>query len=89
MTHVYLLHFEPRFRHAGHYLGVTNRDDVTARVAEHVRGEGAVLTRYARRAGCELTLVRVWSNVPRKTEMRLKGRGLAPLCPICKLGGQR
>ena len=84
MAVVYLLHFDPPYKHAGHYIGVTNRgDDYLDRVAEHQRGEGAVLTRYARRAGCKITLARVWLDVPRRHEMRLKGRSARPLCPIC------
>ena len=84
MTTVYLLHFDPPFKHARHYIGVTNRDDVQARVAEHQRGEGAVLCRHARRAGCEIKLARTWPNVERRYELKLKGRSARPLCPICK-----
>lgn len=83
MTHIYLLHFDPPYRHAGHYLGVTNRDDVTARVAEHVAGHGANLCRVARRAGSRILLARTWRDVPRRHENRLKGRSLRPLCPLC------
>jgi predicted GIY-YIG superfamily endonuclease len=82
---LYLIHIEPRYKHAGHYLGVTRRDRPPAiRLEEHRSGAGAILTRYAKNAGCELILARTWHNVPFQMEKRLKGRGLAPLCPICR-----
>jgi predicted GIY-YIG superfamily endonuclease len=82
---IYLLHFEPRFKHAGHYLGVTrNGRDVAARFKEHLEGKGAVLTRYAKKAGCEISLARVWFNQEFASERRMKGRSLAPLCPMCR-----
>lgn len=36
MKGVYLLHFEPRYKHAGHYLGYA--EDIERRVDEHRRG---------------------------------------------------
>ena len=84
MTTVYLLHFDPPYKHAGHYVGVTHRDDVMDRVGEHQRGEGARLCRVARREGSLILLARTWENVERKFEMKIKGRGLKPLCPICQ-----
>ena len=82
---VYPLHFEPRFKHASHYIGVT-RSDLASRWLAHMRGQGAVLTRYARKAGCRLILARVWKrNVPASFEQRLKAMGGASrLCPVCK-----
>lgn len=84
MSHVYLLHFDPPYKHAGHYMGVTNREDVNDRVGEHQRGEGAKLCRIALKAGSTITLARVWLDVPRKSELKWKGRSLKPLCPICR-----
>ena len=83
MPHVYLLHIEPSYRHARHYVGYTARGQVGDRLQEHQDGQGAVLTRHAVRAGCKLVLARVWKDAPRKFELRIKGRGLKPLCPIC------
>jgi hypothetical protein len=84
MSHVYLLHFDPPFKHAQHYVGYTGRDEVASRVFEHQTGQGAVLTRHAVRAGCTVVLARTWPDVPRKFELKIKGRSLKPLCPICK-----
>lgn len=91
MTGVYLLHFVPRFKHAGHYLGWA--DDIGERLKEHRAGRGARLTKAASKAGCLLRLVRVWDGENREFERSLKGRGktgkahtgtLARLCPECK-----
>jgi predicted GIY-YIG superfamily endonuclease len=82
---VYLLHIDPPFKHARHYLGVTRKGrPVGDRLTEHNEGRGAVLTRMARQAGSTLTLARVWTNADSGLENKLKGRGLAPLCPICQ-----
>lgn len=89
MKGVYLLHFEPRYRHAGHYLGYA--DNVARRVHEHRTGQSGVkLTEAAAQAGCTMMLVRVWKNRGRKFERSLKGLrnnkrtgSLARLCPAC------
>lgn len=65
---VYLIHIEPRYRHAGHYVGYT-RTDVYARFDDHRRGRGAV--------------ARLWWGVPRKFELALKKTSQVELCPIC------
>lgn len=84
-VNVYLLHFSRPFGHASHYIGVTTRDDIETRVAEHQAGRGARLCAEAARAGILLVLARTWLNVPRLTETRLKNRGGARrLCPICR-----
>ena len=83
MSNVYLLHFSPRYRHAGHYAGYTTRDDVAERVEEHLAGRGAVLVRAAVAAGCSVTIARVWHDVPRRFELKIKGRGQAEYCPLC------
>lgn len=83
MSIVYLLHIEPAFKHAAHYAGVTNRDDLWQRLEEHRSGAGALMLRHAVRAGSQLMLARVWYNVPRKFELRIKGRSLRNLCPCC------
>jgi hypothetical protein len=82
---VYLLHIEPPYKHAGHYIGVTRKGrEIATRWIEHMDKHGSVLTRHARRAGCQLILSRIWLNAEFAMEKRLKGRGVAPLCPICR-----
>jgi predicted GIY-YIG superfamily endonuclease len=85
---IYLLHFEPRYKHAGHYLGFS--DDIPSRVRDHRDGKSGVrMCAAAAAAGCQMFLVRTWAG-GRKDERRLKGgrnngrRGsLARLCPAC------
>jgi len=93
---VYLLHFTPRFKHAGHYVGYA--DDISERVYKHEFGQSrAKLIEAAEAAGVQFTLARVWENEDRNFERKLKGRklledgtkthhtgSLARLCPICK-----
>lgn len=89
---VYLLHFEPRFKHAGHYLGYA--DDIGARVYQHEYGQSqAHLVTAAVAAGVSLHVARVWPGADRNAERRLKGGrqakrtgSLARLCPKCNPG---
>ena len=82
MTGVYLLHIEPGYKHAHHYLGFA--EDIEPRINAHLHGHGARLTQVAVDAGCSLVLVRVWPGATRRDERRLKNQKHAPaLCPIC------
>jgi len=88
MKGVYLLHFEPKYRHAGHYLGYA--DDITRRVEEHRKGKSRVpLTEAASLAGVTMMLVKTWKNKGRFFERKLKGKSscrsgsLARICPAC------
>lgn len=82
MRGCYLIHFEPPYKHARHYLGFA--EDVLRRVDEHRAGQGARLTQVAAQAGCKLVLARVWPNGDRQLERKLKRRKEAPcLCPVC------
>jgi predicted GIY-YIG superfamily endonuclease len=88
---VYLLHFDPRYKHAGHYLGYA--DDIGRRVQEHQSNQsGCKLTSAAVQAGVKLVVARVWLGGDRNLERKLKGGpepekrtgSLSRLCPICK-----
>lgn len=82
MMAVYLIHFDPPYKHAKHYLGFA--EDVLPRVWAHQTGHGARLTQVAVDHGCNLVLARVWEDGDRKLERKLKRRKNAPkLCPIC------
>lgn len=85
---LYLLHFEPRYKHAGHYLGVA--DDIARRVREHAGAgsKASPLIRAALGAGSRVTLVRVWLAGDRTLERRLKRQGgLSRHCPTCRRRG--
>jgi hypothetical protein len=85
---LYLLHFEPRYRHAGHYLGFA--ESVERRVAEHLSSgsKSSPLVRAALAAGAAVTVARVWPDGDRTLERRLKrAHGLSRFCPTCRATG--
>lgn len=82
---VYLIHFHSRYRHAGHYVGWTEEDNLDARIEEHRRGNGARLMAVVREAGIDWEVARVWPGYTRKDERRIKNSGHIPrYCPICR-----
>jgi len=84
---LYLLHFDPRYRHAGHYLGYT--EDVPKRFGMHLKGRGSPLVAAAVRNGSKVLLVRVW-NGDGNAERELKRYGSrARLCPVCTADASR
>lgn len=84
---VYLLHIEPAYRHARHYLAFST--DPPARVAEHIAGHGSPLIRAAIAAGCAADLAAACIGT-RALERRLKRwKGSAAFCPRCALPGRR
>ncbi len=79
---VYLIHFERRYHHAGHYIGFTT--DTAARLEDHRNNRGSRLIEVINGAGINWELARLWNNATRSFERRLKRRKEAPrLCPIC------
>lgn len=84
---LYLLHFDPPYRHAGHYLGYVQGgpENVDRRLAEHIAGQGSPLVRAAVAAGSTVTVARTWLDSDRTTERRLKNgkNGRRRLCPTC------
>jgi predicted GIY-YIG superfamily endonuclease len=79
---VYLLHFDRRYAHAGHYIGST--DNLERRIYQHRKGRGARLMEVITQAGIDFTVSRTWEG-DRKKERQLKNRGGASrLCPLCK-----
>jgi predicted GIY-YIG superfamily endonuclease len=78
---VYLIHFDRRYKHAGHYLGWAK--DLAARLAEHARGQGARLMAVIKAAGIDWRLARTWVGT-RARERQLKRQGGASRrCPLC------
>ena len=79
---LYLLHFDPRYLHAGHYLGYTH--DVAKRFALHLRGRGSPLVKAAVNNGSKIVLVRIWEedgNAEQEIKRVIGSR--ARLCPLC------
>jgi hypothetical protein len=87
---LYLLHFDRPYRHARHYLGFTDRDGLALRILEHANGGAGAspLVRAAMRAGCIISIARVWPTGDRNRERRMKrAGGLGQFCPTCKAEG--
>lgn len=85
MRGLYLLHFDPPYQHARHYLGYA--DNVERRVVEHLSSssKSSPLVRAALANGSTVELVRTWPGGTRTLERRLKRRhNHGPLCPTCR-----
>jgi len=81
MATIYLIHFSEAYKHARHYIGLT--DDLDARLSAHASGQGARLMEVITNAGISWKVARTWSG-NRKLERQLKRRKEAPaLCPVC------
>ena len=82
MLTLYLIHFEQKYEHARHYLGLSN--DLKRRLEEHRSGQGNPLLKAVTEAGIPWQVVRTWKDADRMQERQLKNRHNAPrLCPIC------
>jgi hypothetical protein len=78
---VYLLHLDPPYKHARHYLGSTS--DLEARLEAHRAGRGARLMEVIKQAGGGFHLVRTWPG-GKAREREIKDRHDMPrLCPVC------
>jgi hypothetical protein len=81
---VYLLHLDPPYRHAKHYLGFAENGRLEVRLAEHASGGGARLLAVAAASGSTWRLVRVWAST-RALERRIKNTRHVPhYCPECQ-----
>ena len=83
---VYLLHFDPPYRHARHYLGFT-AGPIEDRVALHITGQGARLVEVAVNAGCSVELARTWPGSRTVERQKKRQGGAARCCPICRAAG--
>lgn len=81
---IYLLHFDPPFKGAGHYLGITPTRRLGVRFTEHQAGRGSHLTRAALAAGCKLIVAALWHGKTYDDEAAWKRRShLRDRCPVC------
>lgn len=86
-----LLHFEPRYRHAGHYLLYAKRDlegYAQAVATGRIRAPHE-LVEAAQTYGMVQTLVaELYPGRDRHDRKRMRARGgLARLCPVCRSEG--
>jgi predicted GIY-YIG superfamily endonuclease len=83
MGQVYLICFDENYKHAKHYIGYAE-NDAEARLEAHKQGYGAKLLRVLNDAGIGYKIVRVWENVDRHFERKLKNEGHSKRhCPCC------
>jgi predicted GIY-YIG superfamily endonuclease len=85
---VYLVHFEKRYRHAGHYVGFT--DDLTRRMDEHRAGAGSRLLAAVTAANVAFNVAFTWSGASRAFERKVHACKNTPrLCPVCRGSDRR
>jgi hypothetical protein len=81
---VYVLHFEPAYKHARHYIGWTEGEGVSARLDVHLRGRGSPLIRAAVAAGVQVQLAATHPGTG-YSERRLKRwHKTGQFCAICR-----
>jgi predicted GIY-YIG superfamily endonuclease len=79
---VYVLHFDPAYRHARHYVGWAADPD--ARIAAHLAGHGSPLVRAAVSAGASVRVAALIAG-SRHLERRLKNwHKTGQFCPLCR-----
>ena len=83
----YLLHFDEKLAHAGHYLGASQ--DVPWRLTQHGKADGSALMVAVKLAGIGWVLAREWRTTTAREayllEVSLKRRKNGKsLCPVCK-----
>jgi len=82
MITLYLIHFEAKYEHAQHYLGLSS--DLKRRLEEHRSGQGNPLMKAVTEAGIPWDVVRTWKDADRMLEVQLKNQHNSPkMCHIC------
>ena len=80
---VYLICFDAHYHHAKHYIGFA-QNGVDNRLERHRSGQGSRLLRAVMQAGINFDVVRVWNDVDRNFERKLKKRKNSKhFCPRC------
>ncbi len=87
MPHVYLLHFDQKLEHAGHYCGWTP-NGVEQRLEKHLKGNGAKLVKAVVASGRAVVVAATWKHddcqEARRQERQMKQtHNLARYCPVC------
>jgi hypothetical protein len=81
----YLLHLDPPYKHARHYVGFAEGDALDARLADHGGPHGARLLAAQKAAGGTWYLTRTWPGTTRAFERRVKDTRAVPhYCPDCQ-----
>lgn len=82
---VYLLHFEPAYKRARHYIGAATSPFITSALA---RGEVPIinvpLLAAARAAGVTFTVERLWTGNERQREELRAQKSAKQFCSTCQ-----
>lgn len=81
---VYVLHIEPPYRHAGHYIGWTADADASRRFVDHLYGRGSPLIKAAVEAG-RIVTIELEIQAGRFVERKMHNRHGSRVCPRCLL----
>ena len=80
--YVYLIHFNYKLHHAGHYVGFSKC--LHFRIASHRDGTGAKLLRAITRLGIPWMVIRTWRVDGQGFERYIKSQKHTPrFCPLC------
>ena len=74
---VYLLHFDPSYQHAAHYIGYCHDDTPERRLEQHLSGRGSPLVKAAVAAGSKVHVAHFFQGASRTFERKLKNWGSA------------
>ena len=81
---VYILHLDPPYKHAAHYSGFGSEASggAAARVTDHAAGGAAAarLMQVQHEVGGTFRIGRVWRDVTREREVRVKESSAAKYC---------
>ena len=79
---VYVLHFDPPYKQAKHYIGYTRIGK--RRIERHIAGHGSPLIRAAVAAGCTIIIAHWYRDGTRAFERQLKNKKSTPRwCDCC------
>lgn len=92
MPDLFLLHFEPAYHHARHYLGYSKGlgrgRHYAEQIARNVKIGPHELVMAVQAAGCEISVADVWVGASRPEQRRMRSNGsLSRFCPICQAAG--
>jgi predicted GIY-YIG superfamily endonuclease len=85
---VYLIHFDKKLAHAGHYIGWSQ--SLSQRLMHHRNGTGSALMRAVTHAGIDFKVAKTWEGVTRAFERELHNKkNTARICPLCQAAKEK
>ena len=82
---VYIIHFEKKLKHAGHYIGFCEAGNLEKRMATHRAGNGSKLMAAVTEAGINWEVAHVFEGKSRHFERYLKNqKNSKRFCPFCR-----